>query len=149
MDEVKKKEVSIELGIVRIANLGFQVDEQLEIPEKTNLRYTLTNSFNSQEDWFEFILTSTYIIPGTEMPFLSSTSLTRFFIKGLKRFEIKKAETVSIDLPDQILVTLFSISFSHARAIQMQNTTGTKFQNIYLPIINPEETLKNIYSEIN
>jgi hypothetical protein len=48
-------------------------------------------------------------------------------------------------LPDNLWISLFSIAFTHARAIIAKSSAGTKYGHMLLPIINPVQEFKNLF----
>jgi hypothetical protein len=52
---------------------------------------------------------------------------------------IKKNEKDQVDIPDELLITLMSVSFSTSRGILAMLTAGTDYQNIFLPLVNIQE----------
>lgn len=65
---------------------------------------------------------------------------TKFFINGLE--SLKTIEGYKI--PDSVLIQLFSLSYSHARALLSVELNATVFKDLYfLPVINPVVFLNN------
>lgn len=52
---------------------------------------------------------------------------------------IKESQDHKVDIPDDLMITLMSVSFSSARGILVDLTAGTDYQNIYLPLVNIQE----------
>jgi hypothetical protein len=52
---------------------------------------------------------------------------------------VKQTGGNKVDIPDDLLITLMSISFSPSRGILAALTAGTDYQNIFLPIVNIQE----------
>lgn len=52
---------------------------------------------------------------------------------------IKKTTDNQVDIPDGLLVTLMSVSYSTCRGILAVLTAGTDYSNILLPLVNPAE----------
>ena len=76
---------------------------------------------------------------------IEHATITRFGVNNLKGFE---DENGKILFPAGSLETLFSIAFSHMRAILAKNNTGSRFTNFIVPVINPN-TLFNELLQIN
>jgi hypothetical protein len=47
-----------------------------------------------------------------------------------------------IDIPDELLVTLMSLSYSTARGVLATLTAGTDYQELFLPLVNPADFKK-------
>jgi hypothetical protein len=58
-----------------------------------------------------------------------------------KDFEdtVKQTGDNQVDIPNDLLITLISISYSTARGIIADLTVGTEYQNIFLPLVNIQE----------
>lgn len=67
--------------------------------------------------------------------------LTSFHIVDMQRFV--KADINELNLPKSILVAMFSISFSNTRALKAKASMGSRYTNLYLPLINHQEMLDN------
>ena len=52
---------------------------------------------------------------------------------------IKESQDHKVNIPDDFMITLMSVSFSSARGILVALTAGTDYQNIYLPLVNIQE----------
>ncbi|HNY15014.1 MAG TPA: hypothetical protein PKI12_05710, partial [Bacteroidales bacterium] len=48
-------------------------------------------------------------------------------------------ENKQVNIPDDLLITLLSVSYSTARGIIASLTAGTEYQNILLPLVNIQE----------
>ncbi len=63
---------------------------------------------------------------------------------------LKKNEKGQADIPDDLLITLFSVSYSSIRGILVAQTAGTDYSNYLLPLIETSEfrtMLKKITGE--
>ena len=80
--------------------------------------------------------------------FMSSRISNLFFVPTLNKYENPQTPNI-YKLPDQMLVIILSISITHARALISRNAVGTKFADIYLPIINPTEFTHNLFKDVN
>ena len=45
-----------------------------------------------------------------------------------------------------ILISIFSISFSHTRALMAKSAAGTKYSHLLLPIVNPTDLVKQLFA---
>lgn len=52
---------------------------------------------------------------------------------------VKKTNETQVEIPDDLLVTLMSVSYSSARGILAELTAGTDYFNILLPLVNPQD----------
>jgi hypothetical protein len=142
-DEDVKKQITFELGVVRITNLGFSLNESIELPPMVDLSYGLKIGINISEELIDIVLGTIYRTKAGELPFLTSNASTTFILKDITKYS-SKDNPQDVTLPDPILHTCFSVAFSHARAIQSINTSGTKFSSLVLPLINPTELFNTL-----
>ena len=71
---------------------------------------------------------------------------TWFSIKDISEYVSKKKNGNSVvNFPQPFWLTLFSIAFSHARAVLAIASARTKFRDYLLPIINPSEEFKKSF----
>lgn len=67
---------------------------------------------------------------------------TVYVLKGLE--DIYNKENNNFDFPDGLLIQLFSIAYSHARALLATETSPTIYKDKYvLPVIDPTAFLKD------
>jgi len=52
---------------------------------------------------------------------------------------LQKTNETQVEMPDDLLVTLMSVSYSSARGILAELTAGTDYSNILLPLVNPQD----------
>lgn len=66
----------------------------------------------------------------------------------LKDYEetIKQEEDGRVDFPNDLIITLLSVSYSTARGIIASLTAGTEYQNIFLPLVNIQEFKDMLHS---
>ena len=67
-----------------------------------------------------------------------STILCEFKFLNYEKI-IKKITDNQVDIPDGLMVTLMSVSYSTCRGILAVLTTGTDYSNVLLPLVNPDE----------
>jgi len=52
---------------------------------------------------------------------------------------LNESQDQRIEIPDDLMLTLMSVSFSSARGILAELTAGTDYQNIYLPLVSIQD----------
>lgn len=60
---------------------------------------------------------------------------------------LKKNEKGQVDIPDDLLITLLSVSYSTTRGILADQTSGTDYANYFLPLVNISD-FKTMLKEI-
>jgi len=61
---------------------------------------------------------------------------------------LKKDEKGAVDIPDDLLITLLSVSYSTTRGIIAEQTSGTEYSKYYLPLA-PINEFKEIIKKLN
>lgn len=63
---------------------------------------------------------------------------------------VKQTAENQVNIPDDLLITLMSVSYSSARGVLASLTAGTDYQNIFLPLVNIQEfkTMLNTVHDI-
>lgn len=139
-----KKQTTFQLGIKKIKDLAFSANEEVTIGKETGIEIKHNLKFNKSENTIEFIMDIDFITKKDNTIFMSSRISNIFFVPTLNKYESPQTPN-TYNLPDQMLVTIVSISITHARALISRNAVGTKFADIYLPIINPTEFTHNLF----
>lgn len=138
---------NVNIGIKKIKDIEFFVNEAVTLtdPFEANINFELTTNVHLEEKAVEMLLTASFAEKDKGELFMKIKTSNVFFILELSDFVDKEKEAFLI--PDNVMVTLFSLSVSHTRALLAKNALGTKFSEIYLPIINPAEMLKNLLGQ--
>jgi hypothetical protein len=123
--------------VARILDCGFMIEE-IVTPEPNNIDvgYGMNFVFDVQNSWIQYGIRADFRDKLSNTTFISGTVLTRFGIDNLSSFV--NADN-KIDFPAGSLEMLFSIAFSHMRAIVSKNVAGSRFTNIVVPIVKPNE----------
>lgn len=139
---------NVSFGIKKIKDTEFFVDESIEIdPQKIGMNFELKTNINLTETTVELVLLVVFRDNISEKPILRIRTSNIFLIPELASF--KKKDDEAFDLPDVLLTTMLSLSISHTRALLAKNAVGTKFADVYIPIVNPAEMAKKLFSNNN
>lgn len=145
-----KERKTIEYRVLKIQSLKFSF-EDLELKEIENIfktRENLNLSFKTKAD-FNIEKSHIAIDIQSELSVVNDTTTllvehlgrTVYEVKGLKDFYIK--EEKEFNLPDDFMVQLFAIAFSHTRALLSMEINATSYKEHYmLPVIDPAVFLK-------
>ncbi len=141
---MKHEEQPFKFGIRRIQDLAFSIDESVDIfdYESVQVAYALDLSDSEENEWIEFKLKVKFTEKGHQRAFLTGTIATTFYVKDIKKYIDYSTNTFKF--PPKGLLTMFRTSFTHARAILAKNTAGTKFKNIFIPIVDPQTLLVDL-----
>lgn len=140
---MESKQVNI--AIKKIKDIEFFVNEQAALPLNgvLNISFNVTTQFNIEDNTVEIILNTlfTTLEKNEEVMKIKTTNL--FWIKELSEFLDTKKGLITV--PDNLMITLLSLSVSHTRALLAKNALGTKFSEFYLPIVNPADLYKKLF----
>ncbi|MEX8548899.1 MAG: hypothetical protein V5804_14980 [Mucilaginibacter sp.] len=138
-----KEEKQFGFAIERILDTGFFIREFLKVEEdKIKVGYGMKFLFDTDNDWIDYDISANFKEISSDITFVFGSVLTRFFVKDLAGFVDDKKNIV---FPDQSLETLFSIAFTHMRAILSKNIAGSKYSNIIMvPVINPHKVFNEL-----
>lgn len=139
----------IEWAIKEIKELEFVVNESVEVGATMDTNYTVDIQSKMEEDALLMSITFSFIKSETKEVIMRSKVMTIYLIKGLGT-RIKKINDIEhIDLPDQLWIAIFSIAFTHTRAVAARSSAGSKYSNLLLPLINPEAEFKKLFGKLN
>lgn len=140
---MEQKQVNI--GIAKIKEIEFYVNEGMDLTGSVNpvISFELLPKMNLADSNIELLLTAKFNMPADEKDFLRIKTSNVFSIPELSEFF--DGEKQMFHLPDNVMITLLSLSVSHTRALLAKNASGTKFADLYLPIINPTQIYKQLF----
>ncbi|WP_224994324.1 hypothetical protein [Cesiribacter sp. SM1] len=144
MDE---KKVNLGLSIAGIAELGFFVNEELSLPTGKEAGLNISLSFAPQlaEELVRFTVEAGFHLPDEPTKVLAGGKVrTDYKVENLKKLATRQGEQERINLPDQAVITMLSIAISHLRALLARNLSGTRHNQLMLPILNPTELFMQI-----
>lgn len=141
------EQIQVNIAVKKIKEVEFFVNEEIELasPPIANISFELTTNINLDEKSVEMLLTTffTDTIQGNMFMKIKTSNVFLF----LELINFHKNETNEFDIPDNVLVTFLSLSISHTRALLAKNALGTKFADLYIPIVNPSEILKQLFGK--
>jgi len=144
---MEKNQVNI--GVKKIKDIEFSVNEAVTL-EKTDefaLGFELTTNLKLEDNTAEMVLTAFFSDKPQGNVFMKIKTSNVYLLPELADFQ--KSDKKGFDIPDNLLVTLLSLSISHTRALLAKNAIGTKFAELYIPIVNPLEVFKQLYIDIS
>ncbi|HSY62430.1 MAG TPA: hypothetical protein VK796_11160 [Cytophaga sp.] len=123
--------------VMRILDCGFSIEEAIN-PQPGNvlIGYGMNFVFDVENSWVQYGIRADFKDNETKQSFMTGTVLTRFGIDNLSQF---LDENDNVMFPEGSLEALFGIAFNHMRAILSKNVSGSKFQNIIVPVIIPRD----------
>jgi hypothetical protein len=141
----KMDPIQVNIAIKKIKEVEFIVNEEVEIPNPNiaNISFEVTTNINLNDTSVEMLLTATFSDMTQGTVFMKIKTSNVFLVLELAQFH--SPENNAFNIPDNVLVTLLSLSISHTRALLAKNALGTKFAELYIPIVNPSEVLKQLF----
>lgn len=134
-------------AIKEIKEQEFFVNESLELGSAYDFNYRVDIATSIPNDTIAISITANYLVTQQQDVLMKGKTATTFLIQNLKQYSRKTDDREGVDLPDPLLITLFSISFSHARALLSKSSAGTKFSHMLMPLINPDTEFKKIFAQ--
>lgn len=138
---------TFQIGIKQIKDLGFSVNEEINVDSDSGIQIQSNLVFNKEENTIELILSFSFFRKSDNQTFMSGRTSNLFFVPDLVNFE-NTNNPDTFDIPDGLIYTIISLSYSHSRALLAQNAVGTKFAHIYLPIKNPVELSQDLFKNM-
>ena len=124
VDESKKKPSDL--------NLNYRTDIHLEIPQNI-LRVSIAPAFSDKV---------------SNETFMRGKVETVFSIKEMKTYtRVRDDGREIMDFPEHFWVALFSISFSHTRALMAHSAGRSAYDEFLLPVINPTEEFRKLFAQ--
>jgi len=136
----------INFAIRKIKELEFSVNEAISLvnSNETNVSFELTTNVSLESNCVDLILTALFYDKPNGTVFMKIKTGNLFEVIELA--ELYNLETDSFNIPDNVMVTMLSLSISHTRALLAKNALGTKFADHYLPIVNPSIILHQLFN---
>ncbi len=122
------------------------VNENIDQLTAMHFNYNVDLNIVVPEELVSLTITATYMDANSKEVFMKGKAMTSYLIKDMKSMS-KKAEngSDSVDLPEPLWISLFSIAYTHARALLAKNSAGTKYRHLLLPAINPTTEFKKLF----
>lgn len=141
------EQTQVNIAVKKIKEVEFYINEEIELanPPIANIKFELTTNIILEDKSIEMLLTTYFADQVHGNMFMKIKTSNVFLFLELANFH--KPENNEFDLPDNVLVTFLSLSISHSRALLAKNALGTKFADLYIPIVNPSEILKQLFGK--
>jgi hypothetical protein len=145
--QLKMEQKQVNIGVKKIKEIEFFVDEDVTLANPTAFKFGLglTLNLGLADNTVEMVLTAFFSDNSQEKVFMRIKTSNVFLLLELADFH--KLENNEYNIPDNVLVTLLSLSISHTRALLAKNAIGTKFADLYIPIVNPSEVFKHLFNK--
>lgn len=133
--EQPQNEKKFTLAIARIKDLEFYINENADIDENFTSQVTFNNTLNVflEQELLDFIIEVSFYVDDIKNTFMRGKVQTSFQIQDMKQYLVPG--TTQVDIPDQALATMLSIAITHTRALIAKASMGSRYNNLYVPII--------------
>lgn len=137
------------ISVSKIALTRFELYEELNIDQGEkldfNVDFYVQIFFNSTKNFVKFELRTEFKLKSEpNITFLKARISTTYMVEELKTYIELKDGREFMSLPDPLMMSLLSMSTSHARAKLSVHTANSKFSNCYLPIVDSKKLLKQL-----
>jgi hypothetical protein len=140
-EEVKPEEFHINIKKLRLR--AFRINESVDAPSPEELKINM-------QQMIQYSLADLTITLDLTISFQTADDVLIMEGTGHNIFTIQELPIMiipenpdQINIPDNILATLLSISISHTRALMSQSALGSKFQDIMVPLVNPSNLISS------
>jgi|SRR5699024_628085 len=140
----KNNEEGLKFRISTLEDLGYTFKKPQESVPTDRIDFSMENNLDidAESRTITFILTPQFTTGKRNPKLIAELAFKVVFdVQGLEQFVNDDDEDV-IELPDQLVVTLFSISYSTMRGVFYEKGRGTMAERLVLPIIDPKIILQ-------
>jgi hypothetical protein len=133
------------VSVKRVKDIFFSINEQLFVPDPNKIvKIELGQriGFSIEGNLVNFILRIFYHYVGDSEILVDMHVENLFEVSNLKDY--LSNEEVML-LPPKLITSIVGISLSHGRALMFKNTIGTKWEEVVLPVTNPEDVARYFY----
>lgn len=138
-----EKEEGVRFRIKELDDLGYTFQKPEESIPTERIDYAMENKvdIDSEESTITFILNPKFTT-GKRDPKLIAELIFKvvFDVQGMENIIEEDEERVT--LPEQLIVTLFSISYSTMRGVFFEKSRGTMAERLIIPIIDPKTIMQ-------
>ena len=140
-------EEKIEFGIKGIRLTEFFADESKKKSSDLNLNYRTDINLEIPQSLLRISISPTYSDKDSGDILMRGTVETVFSIKDMQTYaRMKEDGSQILDFPEPFWVTVFSISFSHTRALLAHSAGRSAFDAFLLPVINPTVEFRKLFA---
>lgn len=133
-------------NVKKVKLFTFFINEQLfDLDKSVRIQFQHFTNFYSDTNLISLII-RTYYSYDFSLP--ADNILLDFHVENI--FEVNDLGGYLIKdkgyiLPENLIVSLVSVSISHSRALMAQSIAGTVYQDNIIPVVNPMEVAKSFY----
>ena len=139
-----KNKQGLKFRISSLEDLGYTFKKPEDSVPTDRIDFSLENSLDIdvESGTISFILTPQFTTGKRDPKLIAKLAFkVEFDVPDLAQF-VDDADEDVIQLPDQLVVTLFSISYSTMRGVFYEKSRGKMAERLILPIIDPKIILQ-------
>ena len=137
-----ENQVNISVKQIKELEFGFVNKKNID-KENITLNFSVDTIVEKEHDTFTLDTKVTFNDKNDNSEFVHITVSNVFYIQNISQFETDGV----FNFPDNILTTFLSLSISHTRALLAKNTSGSIYDSLYIPIVNPSEIANQIFKK--
>lgn len=136
----------VEIGIKRIKLLSFTIQDtkQIVVADRTNINLEPDLKIEPENDLIIFQIKTTLSSLETKEVYATGVVQNIFMVKNVKKLTSPENPS-QITIPDGVLYTIVGLSISHTRALMAHALSGTTYEQIYIPIVNPVDVTAQFF----
>ena len=150
MENRNIKPVNIVIGIKRIKEIGFRLNEHFVIkddPEKEiKIELQHRTGFSLEHNIVNLTLRCFTFYTDNKDNILTDIEVENLF--EIPEFKNYVTPDLVESFPANVWLTMISLSIGHTRALLFERVTGTLLSNLIIPILNPVEVAKAFMPKI-
>ncbi|TDO03148.1 hypothetical protein [Sunxiuqinia elliptica] len=148
---MKEDQKQFEIGyrIIKIHSVKFNfedynediIDELFRAEDALGLYINTSLKIDKENSIITIDIATKLVNNNDDKTIISHTGRTSYHVKGLDK--VYDIEPDSFDLPDDFTIQLYSLAYSHSRALLSTELSPTNYRDKYfLPVINPSQFIK-------
>jgi hypothetical protein len=144
-------ETEISIGIRKVRIEAFFVNEKrYRLNEDNKLQFTFQHKIDTdvENNLLYFTLRVYFFYPdiGEGEKLLDFHVQNTFYIADFAKYVVKNPldNEHTVLLTDNVWIIIASLSLTHTRALMSVNIAGTVYNNLILPIVNPEDFARKL-----
>ncbi len=145
--EKEKAEIGYRIVKIHTSMFSYQEVEDENIETLFNgqdmlvINMNITLNIDKEKSSITIDIATELIEKSNEKVLIKHSGRTIYQVKGLEG--VHDVENDQYDIPDELLIQLYSIAYSHSRALLATEISPTIYKDKYfLPVINPSELIK-------
>jgi hypothetical protein len=145
MAELEKIDVSLRISSIKTHKFSIDNTDEIRKTDRKSFHFNIAigTFFNPKNKIIGFdVIQDLYLDKELTKKVSELISRIEFEIINFEDVVKHNEKLKKIKVPDQIMITLISISLSTARGIFASKVEGSALEGVYMPIVNPKNFMK-------